>query len=125
MNVAALSRGLADKGVDVAFIDTPPGQGAIIDAAIDAANFVVVASGVGGADMWRTVATSEVMGDIPWRVLVVRAEKNTVALRETLAYLDESSVPRFASVIPTRQEIVRAPGTPQPTCMGMRMFGTS
>ena len=48
MNVAALSRGLADKGVDVAFIDTPPGQGAIIDAAIDAANFVVVASGVGG-----------------------------------------------------------------------------
>lgn len=111
MNVVALSRGLADKGVDVAFIDTPPGQGAIIDAAIDAANFVVVASGVGGADMWRTVATSEVMGDIPWRVLVVRAEKNTVALRETLAYLDESSVPRFASVIPTRQEIVRAPGT--------------
>ena len=44
-------------------------------------------------------------------MLVVRAEKNTVALRETLAYLDESSVPRFASVIPTRQEIVRAPGT--------------
>ena len=26
MNVAALSRGLADKGVDVAFIDTPPGR---------------------------------------------------------------------------------------------------
>ena len=111
MNVASLKRGLADRDVDVAIIDTPPGQGAVIDAAIDAADFVVVASGVGSADMWRTAATAEVMGGVPWKVLVVRAEKNTVALRETLSYLDEGGVPRFDTVIPTRQEIVRAPGT--------------
>ena len=91
-------------------VDAPP-QGRLLEAAIDAAGFVVVPTSDSPLDLqqaWATMAA--IPQGKPSAVLVVRAETTTRACTATLAALDAQATPRFDAVVRKRQDIKAAMG---------------
>lgn len=114
-NLSTLRR-LRGSGVDrshgLTVVDAPP-QGAVLEAAVAAADFVVVPASDSPLDLQQAWATMAAVPDrIPAAVLVVRAEPGTTACRDTLTALDQAGTPRFDAVVRKRQDIKR--------CMGSR-----
>lgn len=104
-NTKRLGRWSESLGADdVLVIDTPPGDSAIIDAAIDAANFAVIPTQPSAADterVWETLPSlpkSTIYG-----VLVAGATLHTKLLTTTLAAFDEEDISRFDTVVRFRQ----------------------
>ena len=96
-----------------AFIDCPP-SGEIISTAAGVADLVVIPTGTGAGDMIKTVALAQALEarGVLCAVLVGRAAANTIALRETLAELEERGVGYFDHIIPAREEIRNSYGNP-------------
>lgn len=113
-NLSTLRR-LRGSGVDrshgLTVVDAPP-QGAVLEAAVAAADFVVVPASDSPLDLQQAWAT---MAAIPEStssaVLVVRAEPRTTACADTLTALDQAGTPRFDTVVPKRQDIKRSMGS--------------
>lgn len=95
---------------DWVVIDTPPGHAQIVDAAIAAADFVIIPSTPTGLDIDRMWATLEVAQRTPHAVLLTRVGTGTNTLTAALALLDEEKVPRFETLIPRREAIAAAFG---------------
>lgn len=95
---------------DWVVIDTPPGHAQIVDAAIAAADFVIIPSTPTGLDIDRMWATLEVAQRTPHAVLLTRVGTGTNTLAAALALLDEEKVPRFETLIPRREAIAAAFG---------------
>ena len=95
---------------DWVVIDTPPGHAQIVDAAIAAADFVIIPSPPTGLDIDRMWATLEVAQRTPHAVLLTRVGTGTNTLAAALALLDEEKVPRFETLIPRREAIAAAFG---------------
>lgn len=95
---------------DWVVIDTPPGHAQIVDAAIAAADFVIIPSAPTGLDIDRMWATLEVAQRTPHAVLLTRVGKGTNTLAAALALLDEEKVPLFETLIPRREAIAAAFG---------------
>lgn len=95
---------------DWVIIDTPPGHAQIIDAAITAADFVIIPSTPTGLDIDRMWATLEVAQRTPHAVLLTRVGTGTNTLAAALALLDEEKVPRFETLIPRREAIAASFG---------------
>lgn len=91
-------------GDDVLVIDTPPGDSAIIDAAIDAADFAVIPTQPSAADterVWETLPS--LPKSTSYGVLVTGATLGTKLLTMTLAAFDEEDISRFDTVVRFRQ----------------------
>lgn len=95
---------------DWVVIDTPPGHAQIVDAAITAADFVIIPSAPTGLDIDRMWATLEIAQRTPHAVLLTRVRTGTNTLAAAVALLDEEKVPRFETLIPQREAIAASFG---------------
>ena len=114
-NLSTLRR-LRGSGVDrshgLTVVDAPP-QGAVLEAAVGCADFVIVPASDSPLDLQQAWATMAAIPEsTPSAVLVVRAEPRTTACADTLGALDQAGTPRFDTVVLKRQVIKR--------CMGSR-----
>lgn len=113
VNMKRLEKYAADCGDDqVVIIDTPPGDGQIIDAAIAASNFVIMPTGATGLDtarVWETLPS--VQGRLPYGILITSARLGTNLLEDAKASFDTNDAARFDTVIPMRERIRSTFGT--------------
>lgn len=96
---------------DVTVIDTPPGAADIIQAAIDAADVVIVPTAPSGLDLQRVWPTLEAAAHKPAGVLLTSAELGTKLLELTKDTLEGEGVFVFDNIIGKRQAIRQAFGT--------------
>ena len=89
----------------VVILDTPPGSPDVIDAAISAADFIVVPTRSYGLDVSRVWETLPSIEHLPYRVLLTQARLGTNSLGGVLASLEAEGVPTFQTVIPLRESI--------------------
>jgi chromosome partitioning protein len=93
----------------VAIIDTPPGDERLVQAAINAADAVVIPTRAGGVEYPRVAVT---LGMIPARtprgILIASARLGTNDLEETIAWWKAENVPVWG-VIPERVGIAAGP----------------
>jgi chromosome partitioning protein len=103
-----VSRAMArNDGLGV--IDTPPGDQRIVEAALGAADAVVVPTRAGGVEISRVLVTLEMINNETPRGLVICAARlGTNDLIETLAWWKEQKVPVWG-VIPERVGIASGP----------------
>ncbi|MCT2061625.1 ParA family protein [Dietzia cinnamea] len=105
---------------DLTVIDTPPGAADIIQAAIDAADVVVVPTAPSGLDLQRVWPTLEASAHKPAGVLITSAELGTKLLELTKDALEDEGVFVFENIIGKRQAIRQAFGTVPMTFYGYR-----
>jgi chromosome partitioning protein len=109
-NLSTLQRLRRTGGGGFAVVDAPP-QGRLLEASIQAADFVVVPTSDSPLDLQQAWATIDA---IPQgrraAVLVVRAETGTKAYAETIRALDGAGTPRFDAVVRKRQDIKKSMG---------------
>ena len=111
-NLSTLSRlGRDERPGAWQIVDAPP-QGKLLQAAIEAADFVLVPTSDSPMDLQQAWAMlDEARASRPTAVLVVRAEPHTTAYRQTIGALIDAGTPRFDTVIPKRQAIKKALGS--------------
>lgn len=110
VNMKRLQRQTSDN--EVIIIDTPPGDGQVIDAAIAASDFVLMptqATGLDTARIWETLPA--VQDRKPYGVLITSARLGTKLFADAKAVFDENGVARFDTVIPMRERIRGTFGT--------------
>ncbi|KFI56165.1 chromosome partitioning protein parA [Bifidobacterium sp. DSM 109958] len=94
-----------------AIIDAPP-QGPTLDMAIKAADFVIVPASDSPMDLqqaWSTLDMARM--STPAALLLVKAEHNTKAFRDTMDALNAMDTPRFDTIVPKAQSYKRSLGT--------------
>jgi len=96
---------------DLAIVDTPPGAADIIQAAIDAADMVIVPTAPSGLDLQRVWPTLEAAAHKPAGVLLTSAELGTKLLELTKDTLEGEDVFVFETIIGKRQAIRQSFGT--------------
>jgi chromosome partitioning protein len=93
----------------IAFVDTPPGDERLVQAAINAADAVIIPTRAGGVEFPRVAVT---LGMIPAKtprgVLIAAARLGTNDLEETIAWWKAEDVPVWG-VIPERVGIAAGP----------------
>lgn len=119
-NIRRLSRLVDEKGSDhVLIVDTPPGDSAVIEGAIDASDFVVIPVSPSEMDtdrLWETIPT--VRDNQFYGCLVTSAVLHTNLLKDILQVLDDNQVSRFTTVVRRAQRYPKAVGYrpgPDPT----------
>lgn len=95
---------------DWVVIDTPPGKPETVDAAIEAADFVIIPTASSGVDVERMWATLDATHGKARAVLVTRARANTRGLHALLDVFDSEHVPQFETVIPQRELLAQCFG---------------
>lgn len=95
---------LAEPG-EFIVVDTPPGDPEAIDAAIAAADFVVVPTRATNADLSRVWELQPSLEGKTYGVLITFARSGTSSLDIVLQALAENEVPVFESLIPLRENI--------------------
>ena len=115
-DVKAAAREIAGDSSIWTYIDCPP-SGAIADEAIGLADFVIVPTTTGAADMAKTLQTAAVLAerDVPYAILVTRASARTRAYRETMDELESSDASYFDTTIPQRESLKRCFGNAFPS----------
>lgn len=93
------------------FIDCPPGNPELINAAVKAADFVIIPTQPTTIDMDRVWTTVENLGDCPSVVLLTAARLGTKLLDEAREALRQAQLPVFSTVIPLREDIRSGFGT--------------
>lgn len=83
---------------DVLFIDTAPGNGAGIGAAVDAADLVIVPAEAEPMSMLRARKTLDAVGDRGW-LLLTKARRRTRLWADTIAAVGESGIRCFGTAI--------------------------
>lgn len=97
---------------DFTFIDTPPGDPGIADAAMAAADLLIIPTPPGFMDTDRAWETVEVAATkLPTYVLMSRFDGRSNDARDFSSQLDERGVARFETVIPASLPIGRLRGT--------------
>lgn len=98
-----------DRHEGLALIDTPPGDERLVQAAINAADAVIIPTRAGGVEYPRVAVT---LGMIPARtprgVLIAAARLGTNDLQETIDWWKAENVPVWG-VIPERVGIAAGP----------------
>ncbi len=92
-------------------VDTPPGEAASIQAAIDTADLVVVPSGASPMDIDRVWPTIDTITGHPAGVLLTGVLMHTRFYTEARHLLEDQGVATFYNAIPQREEIKAAFGT--------------
>lgn len=111
VNQRTMSRASASH--DYVIIDTPPGNPAIVDAAIAAADLVLVPTDASPLDIQRVWPSVEAAtrADKPVAVLMVRTRSNTLSLAASTEIFEEAGIAVIETRIPLREEIKVAYGT--------------
>lgn len=100
-------------------VDTPPGDPEAIDAAIAAADFVVVPTRATNADLSRVWELQPSLEGKAYGVLITFARSGTSSLDIVLQALADNAVPVFDTLIPLRENIHSTFGyTPGPESHG-------
>lgn len=100
----------SQTGADWILVDTPPLQSNVIQAAIDAADLVVITTQPSPLDLNRALATAQAVSG-PMSFLVTRVSRNTTAWKECMETLRSKEMPVFESSINARESIRKAAGT--------------
>lgn len=98
---------------DYLLLDTPPGVGNLIDAAISAASIILVPTGVSPMEIHRTQVTLDALSetDSPVAIVLVNVDRRERLLEEVHAELVGNETAALADVvIPTRATTRRAFG---------------
>ncbi|GAB4097662.1 ParA family protein [Brachybacterium horti] len=97
-------------GVDHVIIDTPPGDAAIVQAAIDTSDRVLLPTQASPEDVRRTWLTLDAaMGSDP-AVLITVAERNTREFRDAWTALKDGGAPLLDTVIDKATRFKRETG---------------
>jgi chromosome partitioning protein len=103
-----LKRAMSD-GEGMAIVDTPPGDERLVQAAIGAADAVVIPTRVGGVEFSRVLVTLEMIpAGTPRGVVICAARLGTNDLDEAIAWWKAEKVPIWG-VIPERVAIATGP----------------
>lgn len=107
-NVHSLRRMTASDWV---LLDCPPGTASIIDAAIHAADMVIVPVSPSPMEAERMWDAIDLAKDKPAKVLLTSVMLGTKSYQELNDAMEQEGVPRFKTVIPRRESIRRLYGT--------------
>jgi chromosome partitioning protein len=100
-----------EQAEGVVVVDTPPGEGTIVRAALARADAVVIPTRAGGVEPNRVVATLEMTpSNTPAGVVICSARLGTNDLEATVAWWTELKVPVWG-IIPERVAIAAGPST--------------
>lgn len=112
INRVLLKRMTRAATADYVLIDTPPGDPAMIDAAVAIADLVILPSAPAVMDLTRMLHTAaSIPAHIPRAGLITKANKQTIAYREAVDFLQEQDdVAVFSQSIGNRQAIQNAYG---------------
>lgn len=111
-NVQSIKAGGAHHDT-VVIVDCPPGMPTIIEAAINAADVIIIPvspSGIEVSRMWETIEVAQAKGK-DFGVLLTSVMLNTKTLNEILDALNDEDIPVYKTRIPQRQDIKRLWGT--------------
>ena len=101
-----------EEGIVV--VDTPPGEGNVVQAALARADAVVIPTRAGGVEPNRVVATLEMTpANIPAGVVICSARLGTNDLEATDRVVDRARVPVWG-IIPERVSIASGPAAASP-----------
>lgn len=92
-------------------IDTPPGTAGVIDAAIDAANLVIIPSGAAPADIDRVWPTLDLTTHRATAILLTGVDLRTALATGVPEHLAAEGAPVLRTVVRRRQAITEAFGT--------------
>jgi chromosome partitioning protein len=93
----------------IVVVDTPPGEGNVVQAALGRADAVVIPTRAGGIEPNRVVTTLEMTpGNIPAGVVICSARLGTNDLEATIAWWTELKVPVWG-IVPERVSIASGP----------------
>ncbi|MDV2982481.1 UNVERIFIED_CONTAM: ParA family protein [Actinomycetes bacterium ARC8] len=119
VNIAKLKRLAGKSTTDFVIIDTPPGDPATIDAAIKIADVVIMPTEPAVMDLRRLVATNANLPTDTARIaLFTKVNEQTVALRDSLEFLEDSDLALFSTRIKHRQAFKTIPGEVPTDLMG-------
>jgi chromosome partitioning protein len=97
-------------------VDTPPGAAVVIDAAVDAADLVVIPSGAAPADIDRVWPTLDLTTHRPTAILLTAVDLRTVLASGVPEHLAAQGAPVLRTVVRRRQAITEAFGTLRSAC---------
>ncbi|HVB91570.1 MAG TPA: AAA family ATPase [Acidimicrobiales bacterium] len=98
-----------DRGDGMVVVDTPPGEGTIVRAALARADAVIIPTRAGGVEPSRVVATLEMTpSNIPAGVVICSARLGTNDLEATVAWWTDLKVPVWG-IVPERVSIATGP----------------
>jgi chromosome partitioning protein len=107
-SVRTVTKAMAQED-GVVVVDTPPGEGTIVRAALARADAVVIPTRAGGVEPNRVVATLEMTpSNTPAGVVICSARLGTNDLEATVAWWTELKVPVWG-IIPERVSIAAGP----------------
>lgn len=111
-------RGLASAPDELIVIDTPPGTAAAIDAAIDAADLVIIPTGPRSADIDRVWPTLDITAHRPTTILLTLVDLRKVEATEIPRALADADAPILHTVVRARTAVERAFGRSIPRYLG-------
>lgn len=111
-------RGLVSTPDELVVIDTPPGTAAAIDAAIDAADLVIIPTGPRSADIDRVWPTLDITAHRPATILLTLVDLRKVEATEIPLALAEADAPILHTVVRARTAVERAFGRGIPRYLG-------
>ena len=93
----------------IVIVDTPPGEGTVVQAALGRADSVVIPTRAGGVEPNRVVTTLEMIpSNIPAGVVICSARLGTNDLDATIEWWTELKVPVWG-IVPERVSIASGP----------------
>jgi chromosome partitioning protein len=115
---AADLRELVSKPGELILVDTPPGTAAAIDAAIDAADLVIIPTGPRAADIDRVWPTLDITAHRPTTVLLTIVDMRKVEAQEMPRGLLEANAPVLSNIVRDLTAVERAFGRGIPRYLG-------
>ena len=106
-SVRTVTKAMEREGVVI--VDTPPGEGTLVQAALSSAGAVVIPTRAGGVEPNRVVATLAMTpSNVPAGVVVCSARLGTNDLDATVEWWTELKIPVWG-IIPERVSIAAGP----------------
>lgn len=110
--------GLSSEAGELLLVDSPPGTAAVIDAAVDAADLVIIPTGPRAADIDRVWPTLDITQHRPTTILLTLVDSRKVEAAVMPRALAEAKVPMLRSTVRDLTVIERAFGREIPGHIG-------
>lgn len=108
----------ANPESQLTIIDTPPGTAGAIDSAIEAADLVIVPTGVSPLDVRRVWPTLDVTAHRPTAILLTSVDLRTTLATEVRELLETEDVPVIRTPILRREAMRKSYGSTPTTLHG-------
>ena len=115
---AASLRAITSEPDELVLIDTPPGTASAIDAAIDAADLVIIPTGARAADIDRVWPTLDITQHRPTTILLTFMDLRKMESVEMPRSLAEANAPVLPCIVRDLTTIERAFGREIPRYLG-------